>query len=243
MKKLFVAGCSFSNYTEVDKVYGEFASEKMGIEYRHLAGGCGSNDRSIRLIMSAILNGSMDPGDIIVYQPTESTRTEFASWSLTDTPDGKLYMDSIWPWVKHEKNALLEYTETNTVITRWKTDSHKWQPGKDAELHRAYEMYGTVYNHALEIERNKLLMLREFVNSRNINFTVLWTGYALDLLETYSILLDDQDIQLTEICPELAPEPLEEYQLHGTDLAHLSLEGHKLLGDRLASALNTTFGE
>ena len=43
--KLCVAGCSFSDYTKVDKVWGEYLAEKLDVDYLHEGAGCGSNWR------------------------------------------------------------------------------------------------------------------------------------------------------------------------------------------------------
>ena len=74
MSTLCVAGCSFSDRTQVSHNYGDFLSDMLNMDYLHLAGGGGSNSRSIRLITESILSGELTPGSTVIWQPTEVTR-------------------------------------------------------------------------------------------------------------------------------------------------------------------------
>ena len=59
MTRLVVAGCSVSDYTEVDKPWGEYLSEQLSCEYLHLAAGSGSNYRMWRLLVSHIVDNKI----------------------------------------------------------------------------------------------------------------------------------------------------------------------------------------
>lgn len=110
--KIAVAGCSVSDYTEVDKVYGELLAERIGAEYIHEGAGCGSNYRIWRRITGHVMNGTITPEDIVIIQYTEVTRDEFWSSyvpsSKKDRYDGK------------GKIELRENFDTGDII-RWKT--------------------------------------------------------------------------------------------------------------------------
>ena len=113
MKKLFVAGCSVSDYTKVDKVYGEYLSEKLNYEYVHEGAGCGSNWRIWRKITNHILNGNLTPNDLLIVQYTTIERREI--WSREN------YIS------KNEKIELREEYKDGGNIVRFKMGSHAWQ--------------------------------------------------------------------------------------------------------------------
>lgn len=92
MKKLFVAGCSVSDYTEVDEVYGEIIARMLGREYVHEGSGCGSNWRIWRRITNHIINGNLTPNDLLIVQYTTLERREFWSFNEKDEPNAKFRM-------------------------------------------------------------------------------------------------------------------------------------------------------
>lgn len=82
MRKLFVAGCSVSDYSEVDEVYGEIMANELGCEYVHEGSGCGSNWRIWRRIINHIINNNLTPDDLLIVQYTTLERQEF--WSFNE---------------------------------------------------------------------------------------------------------------------------------------------------------------
>ena len=79
MTRLVVAGCSVSDYTEVDKPWGEYLSEQLSCEYLHLAAGAGSNYRMWRLLVSHVVDNKITADDTVIVQYTTPERNEF--WS------------------------------------------------------------------------------------------------------------------------------------------------------------------
>ena len=79
MTRLVVAGCSVSDYTEVDKPWGEYLSEQLSCEYLHLAGASGSNYRMWRLLVSHVVDNKITADDTVIVQYTNPERNEF--WS------------------------------------------------------------------------------------------------------------------------------------------------------------------
>ena len=66
MANLLVAGCSVSDYTQVDKVWGEYLAEDLGLNYIHEGAGCGSNWRMWRVIVDAVKTKQITPNDIVI---------------------------------------------------------------------------------------------------------------------------------------------------------------------------------
>ena len=79
MRKLLVAGCSWSDRTRVDKCYGDWLSEEFDAEYHHHGSGAGSNWRIWRTVSEKIINRTFNSNDILLIQYTSVTRQEF--WS------------------------------------------------------------------------------------------------------------------------------------------------------------------
>ena len=94
--KICVAGCSFSDYTKVDKVYGEYLAEKLGYDYLHEGAGCGSNWRIWRQVYKNIRDHHLTSNDILIVQYTITERQEFYSrFDLEHKVDTKQYMSCL----------------------------------------------------------------------------------------------------------------------------------------------------
>jgi len=79
MKKLIVAGCSFSDRWHNPKSYGDYIAEKMNLSYDHQAVSCGSNYRIWRVITNKIMKKEITSDDLLIIQYSEITRSEFCS--------------------------------------------------------------------------------------------------------------------------------------------------------------------
>ena len=75
--KLFVGGCSVSDYSQVNYVYGELLAKKIDCEYIHEASSCGSNWRIWRKIINHIMSGNLTSNDLLIIQYTTLERKEF----------------------------------------------------------------------------------------------------------------------------------------------------------------------
>lgn len=80
MPTLAVGGCSYSDYTMVDKVYGEYCAEDIGYNYLHLARGGSSNHRTFYVATKAIEEQRLVRGDVIVLQYTDPHRKIFPTF-------------------------------------------------------------------------------------------------------------------------------------------------------------------
>ena len=262
MKTLAVAGCSISDRTKTTHCYGDFLSEQLGVNYLHLAGGGGSNHRSIRLIQENILNGNLVSGDTVILQVTDVTRREIPSARLSTTP-GRSIASAIEMEVRirREDAAVsvgnfgyhddLEVCNLDItpygVYSRFKVGSSSWQPrDEDAELHALYEKEAVVTDIGLHEFRLQLAMLRTFVHSYGITFVVFWDQLGRfvyrEIKEKYNIddIVCETDILLDDVWPDMlektwiTDDKYQQYHLiPGEDWIHFSVAGHKKLADLL----------
>jgi len=125
MTILCVAGCSFSDFTKVDNVYGQHMANKLGYEYLHEGAGCGSNYRIWRRIVGHILSGRLTREDLLVVQITDISRREF--WSDAQPPDhSNLAVNDI--------RVNEAYGNNNGSIIRYKLDASVWQSNDENTL-------------------------------------------------------------------------------------------------------------
>ena len=136
MSKLLVAGCSFSDYTKVNKVFGEFLAKKLDvIEYIHEARGCGSNYRIWREVIGHVFKKNISPEDFIIVQYTDIVRDEY--WSP--------FLRENFP-INDDRNDSDRYEKGGTII-RFKIGSH-----------------GFYSNNHIKAEHNFLLLRETFLN-------------------------------------------------------------------------------
>ena len=246
MSKLVVAGCSFSDRTLVEKCYGDHLAELLNVDYLHLAGGCGSNDRSIRLIVTDVLLNKIKSGDHVIIQLTTPERKEVFSNYLTHTKLGKTIFDvsldsntlpdpnntaikQIHPWDSFPLNDLFDNTVKDFRWSRFKIGSWEWQENQiDLLQHKGMEE-ATMYNTAdTYITWTRLAMLMPFLDSKQIHYTVIHPHAYLGASNFENIGLtrlfrEGKDI---ETHPELQSK-WEQLQLSPDDGSHLSETGHK----------------
>ena len=144
MRTLAVAGCSYSDHTEVDKTYGEYLAERIKYNYLHCARGGSSNTRSLFKLSKAILTGELRENDIIILQYTDPHRKLLPSIApyepIVDVP-----ADEPGRIEEHETEYGIAYTSD------YKIGSYQWQAEKEnRELHLALENYA--HNAVFEME-------------------------------------------------------------------------------------------
>jgi len=253
MTVLCVTGCSFSDYTQVDTVYGEIAAEKLGLDYLHKAGGGGSNKRMTREIIQAVFDGKLKRGDYVIAQYTQPERTELGSPGMMYSPEGAEYAEKI----EAEMNgwtSIIHYDyihDGKTKVTRWKPDSYTWQGSQlDKELHETYQRCAAMLNHDLEIDRNNIILLRLFLKEHGINFSALWFDLGIQLLDYWKQknidIEGEKDIDWRLVWrpgAEWSDEKNYKYRLASDDNSHLSQEGHLEFGSKLADHLCLLFPE
>lgn len=183
-KKLWVAGCSYSNRTGVYHSWGDYLAEHLGCEYQHLAHGCSSNHYGWRRIMLNIIQGNITSDDQVIWQITEIARTELPSAGISwDQEQHDLSMNDL----EYRKNHGVTPHSINRTdnpehtywTSHWKSGSWEWQTHDlDQDLHRAYEnnIAGDYYN--WDRLACQMQGLRAIARERNINLTIFWSRYV-----------------------------------------------------------------
>lgn len=252
--KLAVSGCSFSDYTKVDNVWGEYTADALGIEYLHLAGGIGGNPRSLRVITQNIIKGNIEPNDLVVVQATEPIRTELPSPTLELTEQGKAYRHRVEVEDTYE-NQILHYDylhDGTSIVTRWKMDSSQWQ-GTDADK-RFHEEYQRNVSDAYgkEMTLHALIHLNALCITYGIKFVVLWgplcnriyfKKYWRENNITVEFPFELNFFDCWEPGKDYYNENNFKYRLSDTDHSHLSELGHKTFGESVSKSLKLFFPE
>ena len=214
MSKLFVAGCSVSDYTKVDTVYGEYLSEKLNYEYVHEGAGCGSNWRIWRKITNHILNGNLTPNDLLVVQYTTIERREI--WSRDN------YI------LKNEKIELREDYKDGGNLVRFKTGSHTWQQrDNEKKFFKLYEEYFLSEDFENEVFNTQNLMFQTLLKHSNI--PTIFLGFYLSVEQKNMTLLPEFEnnsyLGLNRF--------LEKQYLLENDNGHFSDLGHQMVANKL----------
>lgn len=175
MATLAVTGCSYSDYTGVDKVYGEYAAEQLGYNYLHLARGAGSNHRGLLKVTKAVVEKKLVAGDILVFQYTDPHRKILPSIE----PEGEYAREQI-----PGKPEKWETIHGDGWSTDYKTESWTWQ-GEDfvgktnGRIHKLLQ-YGAI-NTQFETEQMALhqALLESLCEVHDIRLIPLLTRYIL----------------------------------------------------------------
>jgi len=197
--RVFSAGCSIADRTQTTHSYGDYLAEKMNYDYVHLAGGGGSNYRSIRQIVHAVHNGELTDADMLIIQFTDVTRRELASSWMSRTSSGRKMAQTHFNTVgiRREKEMSLMgegYSEnldtanidmTNRgIYTRYKLNSKDWQLcEQDHNLHTAIENYCSDIEMDNEYFTTQWLMLDAFLAQHNIPHVYLWEATGNTILD------------------------------------------------------------
>ena len=224
MRKLLVAGCSWSDLTRVDKCYGNWLSEEFDTEYHHHGSGVGSNWRIWRTVSEKIINQKFNRNDILLIQYTNCTRQEFWS-SYVETNENRL--TDIYG------NVILREDFDDGQIIKFKVNIPDSQIDKNEDqLFTLYESY--FLNKEFEMLKQKQFhmmfqcMCKEY-DLPNV-FFISAMGYSQHLLE-YPMLpyYDNNIITLSDSDLEYKKE----YWLEPNDPNHLNASGHKWFSEWL----------
>jgi len=225
MRKLFVAGCSFSDFTKVSKVYGQFLAEKLGYEYVHEGAGCGSNWRIWRTITKHVMSGNLTPDDLLIVQYTGRERQEF--FSALEQPAHLNRPNSI-DYLKTSEKV------NNGNIIRFKAQSHEWQHNKEeCDFFELYEKYFVDFEFAQEQFITQNYSFQQMLSSNNITAIFVNSHRTPPLHES-------------DLLPEYLPmfrEPLNKteirkYNLASDDYGHMSQLGHEIFAEWLFAHIN-----
>lgn len=225
--KLFVAGCSISDYTKVTKVYGEFLAEKLGCEYVHEGAGCGSNWRIWRTITRHILNGNLTKDDLLVVQYTGRERDEF--WTSFDQPAKAFGPNTI------DHLRTIDKTQTGHII-RYKAEASTWQHNpEEKEFFDQYEKYFLDITFEQERFVTHNFMFQHMLKQHQIKTVFIRTvrgplGNNSDYISEYLPYVFN-DSTITE-------EVHRQNDLSPADHSHMSQKGHEVFAGWLYDHIN-----
>lgn len=217
-RRLCVAGCSVSDYTCIDRTYGDLLSEDIGFDYLHEAVGCGSNDRIWRRITNHIIDGNLTSNDIIIIQYTEITRTEF--WSAYTFPRYK--HDGPKEEASHDEGRILSF----------KMGAYIWQHYDiEKTFFKNYEKYFTSDGYATEKFR---------VNNFNFQHMIQNLGLKVIFFLSTRIGQYDENIcygYLNDLSYRDITGGKKEYNLRDDDQCHMNQIGHNVTAVKLKEHL------
>lgn len=176
MPKLYVSGCSYSDYTGVDYTWGDYLAEMLQYEYHHHAVGAGNNDRTWRIFTRKIVSGEITSDDLIVIQYTDRFRRELPASAETyepifippnDTRPGKPV-----PWIFESDTPYGKMYTTNL-----KMDSCTWVGSPHDQLHRVYQETAIDDNWTKEHFFTQHAMFKALCDQHNIRLVILRTQY------------------------------------------------------------------
>ena len=219
INNLIVGGCSFSSYTEVDKNYGTYLSELLGI--KNIDGynaGCGSNDRIWRTILTGIREGTITSSDLLIIQYTTVERTEFWSRHVMDTTR-----------LGHKtKGTKWREDYGDGQIIKFKFNMIPETPKEELEFFTLIEENFMDDSYEFEKFQNKHMSFVKVLDSFKINTIFLGTNYSRP-----QNMSRPQNTYDSEYCSylDVGIFPHGKYCLSETDCFHMSCEGHKKMSE------------
>lgn len=222
-RKLFVGGCSVSDYTNVETTYGEMLSKMLNFEYVHEAAGCGSNWRIWRTITNHILNGNLTSDDLLIIQYTNFERREF--WSRHQA----------YTYYTGYQPLREKYANGDGDIIRFKVKSHEWQITKEEKLlHSLYENNFVSSEFDFDVFCTQHLMFQCLLKEYGIKTIFMplegYVGWNIKYIPYF----ENSVINLNE--------EWRKNEFHNiTDLAHLNSKGHQHFANLLYNFIQTNY--
>jgi|TARA_B100001094_G_scaffold25863_1_gene21651 hypothetical protein len=222
MQNLLVLGCSVSDYTHVDRSWGEILAKKLGINYVHQAAGCGSNWRMWRKAFDLVDNNIVTNKDIVIVQYTELIRREF--WSPYQKESRPL----------HGSNGKSNMTEAydDGHIIRYKIDAHEFEDYHRTEK-QLFKVYTRFLNEEFELEQFRMMhnMFQSYMADRQFKNVYFVRPSDFGALYHYSKLHKMYKNNLIH-----SPNAFENHLPN--DQGHMDQQGHQLLADFVYSKLS-----
>lgn len=227
MDKIFVAGCSFSDWSQVEYNYGEYLGKILNKPVGFHTAGCGSNYRMWRKLVPAITNKEITENDLLIVQYTSVERREF--WTSLESSDPADYGTN----GHATKGSLMreKYGEGETF--KFKTHAHTWQVNSEEKtFFKLYEENFLYIPYETELFNTYHTMFKGFLHEYKIPTIFLHTTYAYhvplyELTSPYQHYLDVKHVQTPELCFEK------------DTCSHLTAEGHQKLANILQEYIKT----
>lgn len=227
MDKIFVAGCSFSDWSQVEYNYGEYLGELLNKPVGFYTSGCGSNYRMWRKLVPAITSKAITENDLLIIQYTSVERKEF--WSSFESTVPEDYS----PQGHSEKGSSMRDRYEEGDILKFKTHAHTWQPNPEEKtFFKLYEENFLNIPYEREAFSTYHTMFKGLLHEYKIPTIFLHTTYAYDLplhelRSPYQHYLDIKYLQTPELCFEKDTR------------SHLTAEGHQKLADIIQEYIKT----
>jgi len=228
MDKIFVAGCSFSDWSQVEYNYGEYLGELLGKPVGFYTSGCGSNYRMWRKLVPAITSKVITENDLLIVQYTSVERKEF--WTSFKSPNQNDYENNGHP----TKGSKMREEYGDGEVIKYKVHANQWQSvPEEKSFFRVYEDNFLYIPFEIELFNNYHIMFKGLLKQYKIPTIFLRTCYSYDLpiLEEVAPPLEHflnvQHLQVPDLC------------LEKDTCSHLTAEGHQKLADVLADYIKT----
>ena len=223
MDKIFIAGCSFSDWSQVEYNYGEYLGQTLEVPAKFYTSGCGSNYRIWRKIVPAITSGEITEKDLLIIQYTSVERKEF--WSSFKSPNAADYGNNGHPI----KGSSMREEYGDGEIIKYKVYADTWQNViEEKTFFKSYEENFLYTPFEVELFNTYHTMFRGLLHQYKIPTIFLHTHYCYnthtlkEVTSPYQHYLDVRHLQVPELCFEK------------DTCSHLTEEGHKELANVLA---------
>lgn len=222
MDKIFVAGCSFSDWSQVEYNYGEYLGQALNKPVKFYTAGCGSNYRMWRKLVPAITNREITENDLLIVQYTSAERKEF--WSSFKSPNQADYGNNGHAF----KGSQMREKYGDGEVVKYKVHAHSWQSvPEEKTFFELYEENFLDISFELELFSTYHTMFKGLLHEYSIPTIFLQTNYSYDvvlsnLTSPYQHYLDVRHLQIPDLCFEK------------DTCSHLTEEGHKELANVLA---------
>jgi hypothetical protein len=192
MANLAVVGCSFSDRTKVELAYGDYLSEIINYNYIHLARGAGSNIRSVYKCATSIIEGTLGPGDVLLFQFTDPHRKMISSHKpFSTTSEAGQIEEHVTPYGR-------AYTSD------YKTHSWTWQGDTDLvhagnkKLHKLMETVAVNNEFETDYTLIQFKLLEALCIQHNVNIVPVMTRYV-----GYHYYKEDHDFTADDIVADI----------------------------------------
>jgi hypothetical protein len=227
MDKIFVAGCSFSDWSQVEYNYGEYLGQALDCPVEFYTSGCGSNYRIWRKLVPAITNREITENDLLLIQYTSPERKEF--WSSFESSIPGDYSCQGHP----EKGSPMREKYGDGETIKYKVHAHSWQPNSEEKtFFKLYEENFVSIPFEIELFNTYHTMFKGLLHEYKIPTIFLHTTYAYnlplsELTSPYQYYLDIKYLQTPDLCFEKDTR------------SHLTAEGHQKLANILQEYIKT----
>lgn len=227
MDKIFVAGCSFSDWSQVEYNYGEYLGKILNKPVGFYTAGCGSNYRMWRRLVPAITSKEIAENDLLIVQYTSVERREF--WTSFKSSNQADYGNNGHP----SKGSQMREEYGDGELIKYKVQAGSWQSvPKEKAFFQSYEENFLYIPFEIELFNTYHTMFKGLLHEYKIPTIFLHTHYAYDIglssiTSPFQHYLNVRHLQVPELCFEK------------DTCSHLTEEGHKELANTLAGYIKT----